>query len=54
MSDARREPPIPDTRDWMTRLEVVQATGVGLSTIPALERRGQFESVRAASRRKDG
>ena len=40
--DARREPPIPDTRDWMTRMDVVQATGVGLSTIPALERRGQL------------
>lgn len=48
--DGRREPPIPDTRDWMTRLEVVQATGVGLSTIPALERRGQLHPHRAYRR----
>lgn len=44
--DAKREPPIPDTRDWMTRLEVVQATGIGLSTVPALERRGQLHPHR--------
>lgn len=30
----------PDTSNWLTRYEVVQVTGIGLSTIPALERRG--------------
>lgn len=35
----------PD-RDWLTRLEVVQVTGIGLSTIPALERRGQLHPHR--------
>lgn len=51
---ARREPSILDTSDWMTRLEVVQATGVGLSTIPALERRGQLHPRRAYRRDSRG
>ena len=40
----------PDSRDWMTRYELVQATGIGLSTIPALERRGLLHPVRVYRR----
>ena len=36
----------PDTSTWLTRLEVVQVTGIGLTTIPALERRGQLRPHR--------
>lgn len=40
----------PDTSDWMTRYELVQATGIGLSTIPALERRGLLHPHRVYRR----
>lgn len=47
-SKGSKEP--PDTSDWMTRYELVQATGIGLSTIPSLERRGHLHPHRAYRR----
>ena len=40
----------PDTSNWLTRFEVVEFSGIGLSTIPALERRGVLHPRRAYRR----
>ena len=40
----------PDTSNWLTRFEVVEVSGIGLSTIPALERRGVLHPRRAYRR----
>ena len=40
----------PDTSNWLTRYELVQVTGIGLSTIPALERRGLLHPRRVYRR----
>ena len=41
---------LPDTSNWLTRFEVVEVSGIGLSTIPALERRGVLHPCRAYRR----
>ena len=41
---------LPDTSTWLTRFEVVEFSGIGLSTIPALERRGALNPRRAYRR----